>query len=107
VRSAIRVRPVDCAVLALLAFELPSLWFSQYRANSVGASEVVALSVLAYLALRLLVRSPLRAAWLAALVGLGGAWLALLGIRQFVSGAERLAAVGLTDLVGRWPGQKP
>ena len=45
---AIRVRPVDWAALALLAFEVPSLWFSQDRANSIGAAEVVALSVLAY-----------------------------------------------------------
>lgn len=51
-----RVRAVDWAALALLAFEVPSLLFSQVRANSILASEVVALSVLAYFALRLLVR---------------------------------------------------
>jgi len=44
-------------------------------------------------------REPIRAAWLAALSGLGGAWLALIGILQFSSGARQLAAVGLTDLV--------
>ncbi len=96
---ATRLRPVDWAALALLAFEVPSLWFSQYRANSVGASEAVALSVVVYFALRLLVRAPLRAAWLAALVGLGGAWLAVSGIHQFVAGAQQLSAVGLTDLL--------
>ncbi len=90
---------MDWAVLALLAFEVPSLLFSQYRANSVGASEMVALSVLAYFALRLLMRMPLRAAWLAALVGIGGSWLALSGIHQFVAGAQQLSAVGLTDLL--------
>jgi hypothetical protein len=36
---------VDWAALALLAFEAPSVLFSQDRANSVGASEVVALSI--------------------------------------------------------------
>jgi hypothetical protein len=51
-----RVRAVDWAALAPLAFEVPSLLFSQVRANSILASEVVALSVLAYFALRLLVR---------------------------------------------------
>jgi hypothetical protein len=95
----IRVRPVDWAALALLAFEVPSLRFSQYPANSVGATEVVALSVVVYFALRLLLRAPLWAAWLAALVGLGGAWLASVGIHQFASNAGQLAAGGLTDLV--------
>jgi hypothetical protein len=41
-----RVRPVDWAALALLAFEIPSLLFSQDRANSIGSTEVLALSVL-------------------------------------------------------------
>lgn len=95
----IRARAVDWAALALLAFEVPSILFSHYRANSVGASEVAALSVLMYFAMRLLVRAPLRAAWLAALVGVGGAWLASKGINQFANGAGQLAAVGLTDLV--------
>ena len=95
----IRVRPVDWAALALLAFEVPSLRFSQDPANSVGTSEVVALSVVAYFASRLLLRVPFRAAWLAALVGLGGAWLASVGIHQFADNAGQLAAAGLTDLV--------
>lgn len=84
---------------ALLAFEAPSLWFSQYRANSIGASEVVALSVLAYFSLRILMCTPLRAVWLAVLAGFGGAWLASSGILQFAKDAGQLAAVGLTDLV--------
>ena len=95
----IRARPADWAALALLAFEVPSLLISQYRANSVCATEAVDLSVLAYFALRLLMRAPLREAWLAALVGLGGAWLAVSGIHQFVAGAQQLSAVGLTDLL--------
>ncbi len=93
------MRASDWAALALLAFEVPSLWFSQDRANSIGAAEVVALSVLLYFALRLLICGPLRAVWLAAPVGLGGAWLASMGINQFANGAGQLAAVGLKDLV--------
>ncbi len=80
--ATIRMRTADWAALALLAFEVPSLLFSQYRANSVRASEVVGMSVLAYFVLRLTIRAPLRAAWLAALAGLGGAWLAVSGIRK-------------------------
>jgi O-antigen ligase len=95
----VQIRAVDCAALALLAFEVPSLLSSQDRANSIGAAEVVALSVLVYFALRLLVHAPLRAAWLAALVGLGSAWMAFVGVRQFAAGAEQLTAVGLTDLL--------
>jgi tetratricopeptide (TPR) repeat protein len=94
-----RVRTIDWAALALLIFEIPSVLFSQYRANSIRASEVVALSVLVYFALRVLMRAPQRAAWLAALLGLGGAWLAVTGILEFKAGTEQLAAVGLTEFV--------
>ncbi len=94
-----RVRPVDWAVFALLAFELPSLRFSQDRANSIGAAEVVALSILVYFAVRVLLRVPIGAAWFAALVGFAGAWLAITGIHQFAESAQQLAVAGLTDLV--------
>jgi tetratricopeptide (TPR) repeat protein len=90
---------VDWVALALLAFEIPSLFISQYRANSVRASEVVALAVLVYFVLRLAMRVPARAAWLAAVAGLGGTWLGFSGILEFKSGAEQLTAVGLTDFV--------
>jgi hypothetical protein len=98
------MRTADWAALALLAFEVPSILFSLYRANSIGASEVVALSILAYFTLRLAVqilprRSAFWAAGLAVLVGLVGAWLATSGIFEFATGAKQLAAVGLTDLV--------
>jgi hypothetical protein len=95
----IQVRPVDWAALTLLALEVPSLGFSQDRANSIHATEVAGLSVTVYFALRLLLHASLRAAWLAALVGLGGAWLASRGIDQFASDAGQIAVVGLTDLV--------
>jgi Tfp pilus assembly protein PilF len=97
--STTRTGPVDWAVLALLISEALSLVFSQDRANSIGASEVVALSILVYVALRLLIPKPTWAAWLAAAIGLGGAWLALRGILQFAARARQLAAVGLTNVV--------
>lgn len=97
--TKLRIRTVDWAALALLAFEVPSFLFSQYRANSARASEVVATSVLAYFILRLTMREPLRAVWLAVLAGLSGAWLAFTSIQQFASGAQQLTNVGLTDFV--------
>lgn len=95
----IRLRPVDWTALTLLVSEVPSFLFSLDRANSVGAVEVVALSVLMYFALRLLPRTAFPAAWFAALVGLVGAWLGCIGINQFANGAAQLTAVRLTDLV--------
>lgn len=89
----------DLALLAILIFEGPSLFFSQYRANSVRASEIVVIAVLVYFVTRFTIRKPLIAAWLAALIGLGGAWLSFSGIREFMAGIEQLTAVGLTDFV--------
>ena len=88
----IRMRPVEWAVLALMAFEVPSVYYSQERANSVGAAEVVALSDGVYFATRLLFRAPLHAAWFAAFVGFGGAFVAIGGINQFVVGTRQLAS---------------
>lgn len=93
------IRPVDWAALALLLYEVPSISFSQYRANGIGATEIVALSVLAYFAIRVLIRTAGSAASVASLVGLLGAWLACIGIRQFVSGTEHLSQAGLSDFV--------
>jgi tetratricopeptide (TPR) repeat protein len=95
----LRIAAVDWAVLALLVFEIPSLFYSQLRANSVGTTESVALAVAAYFLLRLLVRTPLRAAGLAALAGLGGAWLAVAAILEFAAGSAHLREAGITDFV--------
>jgi len=93
------MRKVEWAALAIFSFEAPSLLFSQYRANSVSAAEAIAVAVLSYFAIRLAIRTRPRTAWLAALLGLGGAGLAFSGLRQFATGAEPLAEVGLTELV--------
>lgn len=95
----VRMRGVDWVALAILVLEIPSLLLSQDRANSVAASEVVALSVLVYFTLRLLLSSPLRIMWLAVLMGLDGVSLALIGIHQFSTATEQLTAVSLTDLL--------
>ncbi len=87
------------AILALLFYEISSIMSSQDRANSVGASEAVVLSVLAYFFARLLARASAPAAWLAGLVALGGVWLAWTATAQFAKGTQRIASIGLTDLV--------
>src|SRR5438270_581022 len=97
--TTLRMRRVDWVLLAIFGFEVPSLWFSQYRANSVAAYETVAFAALAYFLTRLTIHTRLRIALLAGLIGLGGAWLAFSGILQFINGTEPLAAVGLTEFV--------
>jgi hypothetical protein len=69
------MRAADWASLTILVFGVPSLWFSQCRANSVRESEAVAWAVLLHFILRLLMGSPPKAARLAALLGICGARL--------------------------------
>ena len=99
ITTRLQVSAVDWAVLALLVFEIPSLWFSQYCANSVPTTEVIALSIVAYFVLRFLVRAPRRALWMSVPIGLSCAWLAIAGIFQFRVESGKLIAVGLTDMV--------
>jgi hypothetical protein len=92
-------RAADWCVLAIAASELPSLLFSQYRANSVRTAWGILVAALVYYAVRLAVRRGTVAALLSGLLGLGGAWLALTGLGQFQAQVRELADVGLTDLV--------
>jgi len=95
----IRMRAVDWSVLLLAAFEIPSLLFSQYRANSIRESAVIAIFVLTYFVVRFAIRSNLPVAVLSGLLGLGGAYLASSGLSQFHENANLLGAAGLTNLV--------
>lgn len=97
--STPRVRTMDSAALLIFALEIPSLLSSQYRANSVGTSEIIGIAVLPYVVVRLMVRKPVQTAWLTGLLGLGASLLACFGIRQFEIDTEPLANVGLTDFV--------
>jgi hypothetical protein len=97
--TKLRMRAVDWGALLLAAFEIPSLLLSQYRANSTRTSGAIAIAVLVYFAIRLTVRAPLQVASLAGVLGLGGAWLAFSGLRQFDAQTKLLSAAGLTDLV--------
>src|SRR5271157_962353 len=86
----IRMRAVDWRVLLLAAFEIPSLLFSQYRANSIRVTVTTMIFVLTYSAVRLGMQSNLQAASFSGLLGLGGGWLALSGLSQFHENANRL-----------------
>jgi O-antigen ligase len=93
------MRGADWGMLLILALEIPSLLSSQYRANSIRTSWAVMIAVLVYYAVRLTVRTPLQIACLSGLLGLGGGWLALSGVRQFDKNAKLLGAAGFTNLV--------
>jgi hypothetical protein len=93
------MRSLDWCALAIAAAEIPSLIFSQYRANSIRTSWAVLISVLVYYAVRLTIKTAPQVALLSGLLGLGGAWLALTGLGQFQTHASELAGAGLTDLV--------
>lgn len=95
----VRVQPVDWSVLLLGAFEIPSLLFSQYRANSIRGSLAIALFVLIYCAARLTVRATADVVVLCSLLGLGGGWLAVSGFSEFSNEARLLTTTGLTNLV--------
>jgi hypothetical protein len=95
----IRMRAVDWSVLLLAAFEIPSLLFSQYRANSIRVTVTTMIFVLTYSAVRLAMQSNLQAASFSGLLGLGGGCLALSGLSQFHENANRLGEAGLTNLV--------
>jgi hypothetical protein len=94
-----QMRSLDWCALAIAAAEIPSLIFSQYRANSIRTSWAVLISVLVYYAVRLTIKTAPQVALLSGLLGLGGAWLALTGLGQFQTHASELAGAGLTDLV--------
>jgi O-antigen ligase len=95
----IRMRAVDWSVLLLAAFEIPSLLFSEYRANSIRVTVTTMIFVLTYSAVRLGIQSNLQAATFSGLLALGGGWLALSGLSQFHENANRLGEAGLTNLV--------
>jgi O-antigen ligase len=97
--KSVRMHALDWSVLLLGAFEIPSLLFSQYRANSIRAAMAIAIFALMYCAARLTIRTNLQVASLSGLLGLGGGWLALSGLSQFDQVVQRLGNVGLTNLV--------
>lgn len=98
-RTRLGMRAVDWGILLVCAFEIPSLLFSQYRANGIRSSWAVAIAVLVYFAVRFTIRKPIQTACLSGVLGLGGAWLALSGWRQFADNARLLSESGFSNMV--------
>jgi hypothetical protein len=94
-----RLRAIDLCAGLILVYELASLAFSHYAASGVFALRSLALAVALFLTVRLTIRTPLQVACLSGVLGLGGAASCFAGMRQFGPNVERLAQIGLTDLV--------
>jgi O-antigen ligase len=97
--KGVPMRAVDWLLLLVLADEIPSLLFSQYRANGIRATQTTLIGALAFYCIRLTIRRPLQIICLSAVFGLGGAWLGFLGIHQFVSSAKTLHEAGFANLL--------
>jgi O-antigen ligase len=97
--KTVQLRAVDWSVLLLGAFEMPSLLFSQFRANSIRGTVTVAIFVLTYYAVRLTIQTTMQRVFLSGLLGLGGGCLALSGASQFDEHVKVFAKTGLTNLV--------
>ena len=98
-KDKLLLRAVDWAVLALALLDVPSVVFSQYRANSSGASAIILTSALVYLAVRLTIQTAAQVAAFCGILGLSEAALSIFGLGQFHANETALADAGLTDLV--------
>ena len=91
---------VDYCVLMLVTYEVPSLVFSQYRANSVRTSWTILLAILVFFGVRLTIRTARQKAILSGLLGVGGVALALSALVGFRVNAQTLQATGLIGSSG-------
>jgi O-antigen ligase len=98
VRNA-KARAVDWAILALAGLQIPELFSSSYRANSMGAPVLMVLSVLVFFAVRHTITRLFQIALLAGALGLGGVWLGLEGLNQVAVETGRLREFGFSNLV--------
>ncbi|MHB8753411.1 MAG: O-antigen ligase family protein [Candidatus Acidiferrales bacterium] len=92
-------RTVDWILLLVLVYEIPSLLFSEYRANSIRETQTILIASLAFYCVRLTLRKPLQIVCLSAVLGLLGASLSLSAVRQFVLNAKRLHEAGFANLL--------
>jgi O-antigen ligase len=97
--AALRLRLLDCAVLAVGTYEIPSLTMSRYSANSVAAARVVCAAALLYFLARLAARTAHGIVVVSALVGAGGIALGWTALSQFGEHASALRAAGLSGIV--------
>ncbi len=97
-KSSLRMQGLDWSILLLFVFEVPSLLFSQYRANGIQSSLLIALAVLMYFAVRIAIRTPKQMVFFSGLVAVGGVFLGGSGIHQFSTNSAELAEAGFTSL---------
>lgn len=94
-----QMRGVDFVVLLICAFELFSFCVSQYHSNSIYQAWTVCMAALAYLVVRLVVRTPTLIVCLSGLLGVGGACLGLSGMIRFNENVRLLTESGLSNLL--------
>lgn len=97
--SISRVELVDWAAVAVLAFEVPSLLFSQYRANSLSNAQSMGLAVLVYFLVRLTIRTSGAVSVASFAIATCGAVASSVIVWQFIDGSERLRNLGFKQLV--------
>ncbi len=86
-------------MLTVFLFEVPSLFWSRYRANSFSAFVAIAVAVLTYFFIRLMIRTPVTIAMIGGIFGIGAACQAGSLMWGFVDRTRRLSQQGLTDFV--------
>lgn len=97
--SSVLMRPCDWNLVLLLASEVPSLLFSQDRANSIRTTEAIIIAVAVFFAIRVAVRSAWQVACLSALLALAGCCIALPEMAEFHRSAVALSQGGFSTLV--------
>jgi len=93
------MQAVDWSLLLVAAFEIVSLPFSQYSANSFRTLVAVAFSALMFFAVRLTIRQSIQVSVLSGVVAVFGACLGLSAIDQFAAEARHLQDAGFSDLL--------
>jgi hypothetical protein len=93
------LRPLDWAVLLVLAYEAPSLVLSRYPANGLRAAMTIFVGALLYFLVRLAARTARQIILMAALPGAGGVALACFALSQFREHVHVLQTYGFADIV--------
>ena len=95
----VSMRAVDWLLLLVLAYEVPSVLFSQYRANSIRVTQSILIAALVFFCVRLTIRKPFQVVFVSTILGIGTACLGASGIRQFILNSKILHTAGFADLL--------
>ena len=98
-RGKTQMNPVDWGVLLVTTYEIPSLLFSQYRANSTFFAWTMAVSALLYYFIRLTLRTPRQVVIVSGALAAFGAFLAWSAVSQFGANLERFQSAGFIEMV--------